>query len=357
MPPPTFPKPRINQEFDSLEDVQKFYNCYAKEGGFSTRAHSSRKNTAKVIVRKEYCCFKQGVRVENINQPKKRRRGLTRDNCRAKLAVVRKGEKYVVSQFFEGHNHTLASPRRVHLLRSHHKVSAAKKALVEQLSAANVPTCQQMTLFELESGGLENVGCSQQDLCNYKRDMKKMVDGHDANMLYEHFETEKVKNDDFTYTIEEDDEGRMTNCFWADATARKSYQYFGDVVVFDTTYKTNRYSMIFAPILGVNHHRQTTLFGCAFLCDESTETFEWLFKEWLKAMPAGPPKMIITDQDLAMMKAIAIALPNTHHRYCMWHITNKFSEKISALSYKEYYEELKNCIWNSETPEHSRLDG
>ncbi|KAF7150404.1 hypothetical protein RHSIM_Rhsim02G0163500 [Rhododendron simsii] len=187
--------------------------------------------------------------------------------------------------------------------------------------------------------------------------MKKTVDGHDANMLYEHFETEKVKNDDFTYTIEEDDEGRMTNCFWADATARKSYQYFGDVVVFDTTYKTNRYSMIFAPIVGVNHHRQTTLFGCAFLCDESTETFEWLFKEWLKAMPAGPPKMIITDQDLAMMKAIAIALPNTHHRYCMWHITNKFSEKISALSYKEYYEELKNCIWNSETPEHSRLDG
>ncbi|XP_058202727.1 protein FAR1-RELATED SEQUENCE 5-like [Rhododendron vialii] len=343
--------PKINQEFDSLENVRKFYNRYGKEGGFSTRAHTSRKNSDHVIVRKEFCCFKQGVRVQKSTQPKKRRRGLTRENCRAKLAVVRKGEKYVVSQFFESHNHALTSLRRVHLLRSHRKVSAAKKALIEQLSAANVPTCQQMTLFELESGGLQNVGCSQQDLYNYKRDMKKTVDGHDANMLYEYFETEKVKNDGFTYTIEKDDEGRMTNCFWADATARKSYQYFGDVVVFDTTYNTNRYSMIFAPILGVNHHRQTTLFGCAFLCDETAETFEWLFKEWLKAMPAGPPKMIITDQDPAMTKAIGIALPNTHHRYCMWHITNKFSEKLSTLSYKEYYEEFKNCIWNSETPE------
>ncbi|XP_058211703.1 protein FAR1-RELATED SEQUENCE 5-like [Rhododendron vialii] len=105
--------------------------------------------------------------------------------------------------------------------------------------------------------------------------------------------------------MEKDDEMRLTHCFWADATTRKSYQYFGDVVVFDTTYNPNRYRMIFTPILGVNHHRQTTLFGCGLLSDESSESFEWLFKEWLKAMPGGPPKMIIIDQDLAMTKAFA----------------------------------------------------
>ncbi|KAF7143399.1 hypothetical protein RHSIM_Rhsim05G0139300 [Rhododendron simsii] len=350
--------PKINQEFDSLEKVQVFYNRYAKEGGFSTRSHSSRKSTVdvNVIVRKEFCCYKQGLRVQKITQPNIRRRGITRENCRAKLAVVRKGEKYVVSQFVEDHNHSLASPRRAHLLPSYRKVSAAKKALIEQLSAANVPTCQQMTICELESGGIENVGCSQQDLYNYKRDKKMTVDGHDANMLYEYFQSEKAKNDGFTFTIEKDDADRMTHCFWADATARKSYKYFGDVMVFDTTYNTNRYSTIFAPILGVNHHRQTTLFGCAFLCDETSETFEWLLKEWLKAMPAGPPKMIITDQDLAMTKAISIALPNTLHRYCMWHITNKFSEKISALAYKEHYAEFKNCIFPRPL-NNSRLDG
>ncbi|XP_058217322.1 protein FAR1-RELATED SEQUENCE 5-like [Rhododendron vialii] len=52
-----------------------------------------------------------------------------------------------------------------------------------------------------------------------------------------------------------------------------------------------------------------------------------------------------------MAKAIASALPNTLHRYCMWHITNKFSKRLSALAYKEHYDEFKNCIWNSETPE------
>ncbi|XP_058198430.1 protein FAR-RED IMPAIRED RESPONSE 1-like [Rhododendron vialii] len=52
-----------------------------------------------------------------------------------------------------------------------------------------------------------------------------------------------------------------------------------------------------------------------------------------------------------MTKAFANVLPNTHHRYCIWHIVSKFSKKISALYYKKYYDEFKKCIWNSESPE------
>ncbi|XP_058216661.1 protein FAR1-RELATED SEQUENCE 5-like [Rhododendron vialii] len=199
-------------------------------------------------MRKEYVCFKKGERKNS--KATIRRRGLTREKCGAKLAVVRKAR----------------------------------------------------------------------DLYNDKRDRKNVVHGHDANILYEHFEMEQQKNLGFRFTFERDDKDRMTHCFWADATSRKSYQYFGDVVVFDTTYYTNKYFLIFAPILGVNHHRQTTLLGCAFLSDEKTDSFMWLFNEWLKAMPGGPPKMIITDQDPAMTRAITSALPNTFHRYCIWHI-------------------------------------
>ncbi|GAB2284572.1 hypothetical protein Dimus_039674 [Dionaea muscipula] len=306
--------PKIHQEFDNLDDVHKFYNNYAKESGFGTRSSSSRKNRQDVIIRKEFCCSKEGVGVELMTEQSSRCRGISRRGCGAKIAVVKRGEKYIVTQFVEGHNHPLTSPRRVHLLRSHRKVSSAKKALAESLSAVNMPSCQQMSLFEMQSGGAEHVGFLQQDLYNVERDRRKSIVGHDADMLYEYFQMEKEKNVSFTFAVERDDEGRMTHCFWADATARKSYQYFGDVVVFDTTYNTNRYSLIFAPILGVNHHRQTTLFGCAFLSDETTESFEWLFKVWLKAMPADPPRMIITDQDPAMTKAIARTMPTTHHR-------------------------------------------
>ncbi|KAL6272415.1 hypothetical protein ACE6H2_023107 [Prunus campanulata] len=88
--------------------------------------------------------------------------------------------------------------------------------------------------------------------------------------------------------MEVDSEGRMGNVFWADARSRRAYGFFGDVVVFDTTFNTNCYGMVFASLLGVNNHRQTVLFGCAFLTSETTDSFVWLFEEFKKAMPEKP---------------------------------------------------------------------
>ncbi|KAF7151809.1 hypothetical protein RHSIM_Rhsim02G0105500 [Rhododendron simsii] len=267
--------PKITQQFKSLEEVFKAYNNYAFEAGFSVRIHSSKTDKNGETIRKEYVCYKEG-----------------------------ESEGFVVTQFVEEHSHPLTTPRKKHFLRSHRRVSLAQKALTQQLAAANASAGQQMSVLELQAGGLENVGCLRQDIYNSKRDMRNYVDGHDTNMLKELFETEKEKNPCFTCTIEEDDE-----------------------------------------------HRQTMLFGCAFLSDETSESFEWLFKKFLKAMPGPPSKMIITDQDSAMTKAIASALPNTFYRYCICHIVSKFSEKIGALAYKEHYEEFKKYIWKSESPE------
>ena len=70
-----------------------------------------------------------------------------------------------------------------------------------------------------------------------------------------------------------DDESRLRNVFWADARSRAVYDSFHDVVSFDTTYLTNKYDMPFACLVGVNHHGQSVLLGCALLSYEDTETF------------------------------------------------------------------------------------
>ncbi|KAL2498881.1 Protein FAR-RED ELONGATED HYPOCOTYL 3 [Abeliophyllum distichum] len=93
--------------------------------------------------------------------------------------------------------------------------------------------------------------------------------------------------------------------------SRRSYAFFGDAVVFDTTYNTNKYSMIFAPFVGVNYHGQTILFACGLLTDETTESFVWLFSKFLEAMPAQAPQILVTDQDVAIAKTISIVLPES----------------------------------------------
>ncbi|CAL8133132.1 unnamed protein product [Prunus armeniaca] len=65
-------------------------------------------------------------------------------------------------------------------------------------------------------------------------------------------------------------------------------------------------------------------------------------------MSGTAPKMIITDQDATMAKAIVQSLPTTYHMYCIWHIMNKFSKKLNS---RYNTEELHNCIWDIDRKE------
>jgi transposase-like protein len=155
-------------------------------------------------------------------------------------------------------------------------------------------------------------------------------------------------NDSFYFEMDLDDKCRLRNVFWADARSRAVYEDFGDVIIFDTTYLTNRYEMPFAPFMGVNHHGQSILFGAALISSENTETFVWLFKTWLKCMNGRSPKAIITDQDRAMKNAINIIFPNAHHRLCLWHILKKIPDKFGSHSqYHAIKNAIRSCVYDS----------
>ena len=111
------------------------------------------------------------------------------------------------------------------------------------------------------------------------------------------------------------------NFFWRDGRSRVDYDCFGDVMVFDTTYCTDRYNLICAPFVGVSHHWQNVIFGCAFLLDETIASFKWLFKSFLDSIGNRSPITIFTDQDQAISNAIEEVFLNTHHRLCLWHIS------------------------------------
>ena len=81
-----------------------------------------------------------------------------------------------------------------------------------------------------------------------------------------------------------DVDDQITNIFWADPKMVVDYDLFGDVVCFDTTYQANKNHRPLAPIIGVNHHRQTVVFRTALFYDETAKTFSWLFRTLLKPL-------------------------------------------------------------------------
>jgi zinc finger SWIM domain-containing protein 3 len=117
------------------------------------------------------------------------------------------------------------------------------------------------------------------------------------------------------------------------------YEVFGDVVCFDTTYRKLNDGRPFGLLVGVNNHKKTTIFGAALLYDETAESFVWLFYTFLTAMSGKKPQTILTDEDAAMAKAIKIALPETHHRICIWHM-----KQMRASTLLELWRTIRSSI-------------
>ncbi|XP_021762527.1 protein FAR1-RELATED SEQUENCE 5-like [Chenopodium quinoa] len=141
--------------------------------------------------------------------------------------------------------------------------------------------------------------------------------------------------------------GRLQDVLWVDARSRVAYEEFGDVVCFDSTYLTNEYKLPFCNFVGVNHHGQTILFGCALVSREIVETFEWVFSNWLRCMGEKQPICILTDQDPTMRKALKATMKGTTHQWCVWHITQKFSKKLGKLpNYAQIHDDLENVIYD-----------
>ena len=115
-----------------------------------------------------------------------------------------------------------------------------------------------------------------------------------VHKMFKHFEEMKAENSNFYYDVQVDEENRIKNIFWSNASSRAKYQDFGDCVTFDTTYKTNKYHMPLAVFVGVNNHLQSCIFGVALMGDESVESFKWVFSTFLNCMGGKQPICILT---------------------------------------------------------------
>lgn len=175
--------------------------------------------------------------------------------------------------------------------------------------------------------------------------------GGGGHHVLDYLKRMQAENPAFFYAVQNDNDHSGGNIFWADATCRTNYSYFGDTVTFDTRYRTNRYRVPFASFTGLNHHGQPVLFGCALILNEPETSFIWLFQTWLHAMSGCQPVSITTDPDRLIQIAVAQVLPETRHRFCKWGIFRETQEKLAQIyqSHPTFETEFQKCINEPET--------
>ena len=85
--------------------------------------------------------------------------------------------------------------------------------------------------------------------------------------------------------------------------------------------------MIFVPFTGIDNHKRCVTFGAGLLSNEIVESYEWLLQCFKKTM-SHEPKLLVTDQDPSIKIAIPKVFTTAKQRLCMWHITDKFGDKV-----------------------------
>ncbi|XP_021730803.1 protein FAR-RED ELONGATED HYPOCOTYL 3-like [Chenopodium quinoa] len=163
----------------------------------------------------------------------------------------RRDGKWTIKKVELEHTH-LNSPGKAKIVKEYRMknfTSEVRRKLFNYFEEG-VPVSQIHGCMVNESGGLENITFTVKDL------------QHDV-----------CKEQRLRMVGRLDNEGRLKDVLWVDARSRAAYEEFGDVVCFDATYLTYEYDLPFVNFVGVNHHGQSILLGCALFSREDCDTY------------------------------------------------------------------------------------
>ncbi|XP_020232603.1 protein FAR1-RELATED SEQUENCE 1 isoform X2 [Cajanus cajan] len=310
------PEPEAWPEFNSKDEAFSYYQAHAKSVGFSAIIKASRRSRISGnFIDAKFACTRYGIAPtpSNPHKPKRARTNPPgpKTDCKACMHVKRTHHgTWIISSFIKHHNHQ-TSP--------HHNNNTDNNA-----SPSRKPKTKRT---------LHHLG--------------------DLQFLLNTLMCMQDENPNFFYAVDFDEEQRLRTVFWVDAKARLDYSHFNDVILLDTTHVKNDYKLPFVPFVGVNHHSQFLLLGLAFVCHESESTFVWLIRTWLRAMGGCAPKVMLTDRDQALKKAVSQVIPDACHCFCLWHVLSKVPEKLGrvVIRHGEFMSRFNKCVLRSRTKE------
>uniref|UniRef100_A0A2N9I5N6 FAR1 domain-containing protein n=1 Tax=Fagus sylvatica TaxID=28930 RepID=A0A2N9I5N6_FAGSY len=229
-------EPRVGMEFDSLQQVIEFYKHYAYSKGFATMTRNSRKKkgfseTSYVNLK----CNREGKYSSSVDDPSKKRSTI-KNACEAgiKASMDITDKKWRILSFIEDHNHDLSPSKSRHFAAFRHiSTDTRRRLLINDNAGVRINSSIKASI--VEAGGYENVTYNQRDVRNFleKERRLKCKEG-DRQALHDYFVRMQAKNSNFYHALDLDDELRVRNVFWVDARSRAAYEFFNDVITFDT---------------------------------------------------------------------------------------------------------------------------
>ncbi|CAG8768111.1 11599_t:CDS:2, partial [Rhizophagus irregularis] len=300
-----------------------------------------------------YCNFQIRLSVSESKEDKvnSRDRKSQRCNCPFFIRALldnNSGLWHILAMNLE-HNHEMVAPEHKMFLSSERIIPQEIKdrIIVYHQAGCNVPTIR--SILKQEYKDLET--WIYNDIYNfiYQLNGKQEQRFFEAEEFINILKQLKREIDGFEYEVRVDvDTNELLQVIWMYPDQKQYYSRFLDVIVFDNTYKVNRFNMPFGIFTGINNFGQSLCFAGTLMCRETIDSFVWVFNTFLKFVNNYSPKVMLTDEDKAISQAIEITFgQNTKHVLCIWHLWKNVIKNIANVlgtKWREFTKSFYDCI-------------
>jgi zinc finger SWIM domain-containing protein 3 len=278
-------------------------------------------------------CFRAGqcLNKESKVDVSQQRKKLTR-KCACPFEVRLKkieAEAYVVYGVHGLHNHAMYSEDELASLPQNRYIPDEVKQKMLQLRSNGALTTNQIKcLIEQQFFPEIPVTWTGKDVVNLFQSATRTAG--EATELIDHLQKLQSESGWRIALHVNPETFRLERVLWVSKQGLFLFQRYHEIIELDATYKTNRFGMPLVLVTGIDNNGITTLIAGCLLSDERGDSYLWCMKK-LHDILMISPKVVFTDGDLEMARAIAHVWPNTLHFLCRFHIAQNVVKKLSGL--------------------------
>ena len=155
--------------------------------------------------------------------------------------------------------------------------------------------------------------------------------------------------------INNTDSVMLSALLFQDKHMREIYQAYPEVLICDSTYKTNKYGMPLFVLICVDGNNDIQIAGVFFTASESAASLSAILKTFKEGNKAWSNTcVVITDKDLTERKVFKELFPQAKLQLCLWHVLRTFNREVTVVKMGMHEQDLKHALSLLERMAHSR---
>ena len=219
-------------------------------------------------------------------------------NCKFYLEFTKKeGAKYSLAKYYNHHNHEL------NIYNSATEITKEILELIIKLQPlhTDAPGITKIVNKQFEKN------FSYRTIYYQLKKLKNLEYGEmneDAKNFIEMLQNDAKTRNGF-YNFLSDEKNKLLNCCYMSSRMHRNLAKFKDVLIIDSTHKSNRFGMPLLDVVVVNNLGHTITCFISLLQNQKYDSFHWALSN-LKNQLKGEPVVIFSDDEEALCQGILI---------------------------------------------------